>query len=81
MSTPSSITGLIDQWDTIKEFADDIGCGYEAARQMRRRNSAARWHWGRIIDACKRKGIPGVDYTWLATLEPSCEGSEATHAA
>ena len=62
---PSSITALIDAWGTIAEFADDIGCGYEAARKMRRRNSVAPEHWQQIISASKAKGLEGVSFEWL----------------
>lgn len=62
---PSSISDLIDRWETIGAFADDIGCGYEAARAMRARNSIAPEHWPRVIAACGAKGIPGVTLEWL----------------
>lgn len=81
MTAPTSFTDLIDLWPTIKEFADDIGCGYEAARQMRRRNAVAAKHWPRIIEACASREIEGVDYTWLAALATSEQHQEACHAA
>lgn len=63
---PSSVPALIDRWRFISEFAADIGCGYEAARQMRRRESIAPEHWSRVVDAATQKGIPGVTLDWLA---------------
>ncbi|TIO28765.1 MAG: hypothetical protein E5X93_09430, partial [Mesorhizobium sp.] len=41
---PTSISGLIDSWQSIGAFAADVGCGYEAARQMRRRGRIAPQH-------------------------------------
>lgn len=60
-----SISALIDEWETIGNFADDVGCGYEAARQMRRRNRIAVEHWPNVIEASKRRGLTAVTYAWL----------------
>ena len=65
-NTPVSISDLISRWPTIGEFAASIGCGYEAARQMRKRESIAPEHWGNVISAAKRRGIKGVTMEWLA---------------
>lgn len=66
MKEPATISSLIDTWSTIAEFATEVGCGYEAARQMRRRESIAPEHWAKVIDAAAAKGIAGVTYEWLA---------------
>lgn len=65
-NVPDSISSLIDHWPTIGEFASEVGCGYEAARQMRRRDSIAPEHWQKVISAAKRRGISGVSLGWLA---------------
>jgi hypothetical protein len=64
---PTSISELISRWETIGKYADDVGCGYEAARQQRRRESIAPEHWANVIAASERKGIPGVTMEWLAS--------------
>lgn len=74
---PSSIASLIDEWKTIAEFATDVGCGYEAARQMRRRDSIAPEHWTRVIAASKAKGIVGVSYEWLAAQRSSFDAAKS----
>lgn len=66
MNTPSTISDLIDHWGKISDFARDVGCGYEAARQMRRRESIAPEHWEQVVSACEQRGIKGVTYVWLA---------------
>jgi len=66
MNVPSSIFDLIERWGTIVEFAADVGCGYEAARKMRDRNSIAPEHWERVIAACAARRIEGITYEWLA---------------
>jgi hypothetical protein len=63
---PSSISRLIDRWHSIGAFAADVGCGYEAARQMRRRGRIAPQHWPHVVAASRRRGIDGVSYEWLA---------------
>ena len=67
-STPSSVSELIDRWDSITKFAEDVGCGYEAARKMRSRGSIAPGNWEAVIAAAKVKDIPGIDYEWMAKL-------------
>ncbi|WP_292219073.1 hypothetical protein, partial [Mesorhizobium sp.] len=53
---PTSISGLIDRWHSIGAFAADVGCGYEAARQMRRRERIAPQHWAHVVAACSHHG-------------------------
>ncbi|WP_292303279.1 hypothetical protein [Mesorhizobium sp.] len=63
---PTNISELIDRWQSIGAFAADVGCGYEAARQMRRRGRIAPHHWPHVVAASRRRGIAGVSYEWLA---------------
>jgi len=72
---PMSISGLIDRWQSIGAFAADVGCGYEAARQMRRRGRIAPQHWPRVVAACRRLGIAGVSYEWLAARTAARQGA------
>lgn len=64
-SIPASISDLIDRWASIVEFQKDVGCGYEAARKFRDRESIPVIYWERVIDAALRKGVPGIDWEWL----------------
>ncbi|PHP66530.1 hypothetical protein CSC94_12620 [Zhengella mangrovi] len=66
MSTPRDIEDLISKWPSIGDFASAIGCGYEAARQMRMRNSIAPKHWTNVVSACAENGVDGVSLEWLA---------------
>jgi hypothetical protein len=63
---PASIPDLISRWETIKAFAVDVGCGYEAARKMSDRESIAPEHWPAVVNAAKAKRIRGVTLDWLA---------------
>lgn len=68
---PASISALIDEWPTITEFAAEVGCGYEAARQMRRRQSIAPDHWSKVVEASKSREIAGVTFEWFAQQRTS----------
>lgn len=61
-----NISTLIDRWPSIAEFAGDVGCSYEAARQMRRRNSIPSAYWLRAVEAATARGIDGVSLEALA---------------
>lgn len=69
--TPISISDLIDTWETIGDFATEVGCGYEAARQMRLRESISPKHFDSVIAAASRKGLRGVDWKWLSARHAS----------
>lgn len=60
--------GPIDHWPTITDFAADVGCGYEAAHQMRRRQRIAPQHLAQVVAASRRRGIAGVNREWLAAV-------------
>lgn len=66
--TPSTISGLIDMWPSIAEFAADLDVGYEAAKQMRRRNSVAVEHWPRLMEACRQRGISGINAEHMVAM-------------
>jgi len=63
---PTSISDLISRWPTIGEYAAAVGCGYEAARKMRDRESIAPEHWPAVVAAAARCGVAGVTLDWLA---------------
>lgn len=68
MRKETSTKDLINNWKTIREFSDDVGCGYEAARKMRDRNSIAPEHWNNVLMASKSKGLNWVTVDWLIKL-------------
>ncbi|TPK96228.1 MULTISPECIES: hypothetical protein [unclassified Mesorhizobium] len=74
---PARIPELIDSWQGIGAFAADIGCGYEAARQMRRRGRIAPQHWPHVVAASRRHGIAGVSCEWLASHAAATVQGEA----
>lgn len=65
MDSPVCISDLISRWPTIAAFAAAVGCGYEAARKMRDRESIAPEHWQRVIAAAAAHQVPGVTLEWL----------------
>ena len=74
---PTNVSGLINRWHSIGAFAADVGCGYEAARQMRRRQRIAPQHWPHVVAASRRRGIAGVSYEWLAGRAAAAMQGEA----
>ena len=70
-NTQTSISALIDQWPKITEFAAEVGCGYEAARQMRMRERISPRHWPNVVSASKARGFDGVTFEWLAQQHAS----------
>ncbi|WP_292120813.1 hypothetical protein [Mesorhizobium sp.] len=74
---PTSVSGLIGRWQSIGAFAADVGCGYEAARQMRRRGRIAPQHWPHVVAASRRLGIAGASYEWLAGCAAAAMQGEA----
>ncbi|RWB29620.1 MAG: hypothetical protein EOQ41_16040 [Mesorhizobium sp.] len=81
MNVPRSIPDLISNWEKLTHFAADVGCGYEAARKMRDRESIAPEHWQNVISASESKGIPGVTYEWLAKQRATSAPGTSEQAA
>jgi hypothetical protein len=65
---PETIEDLFDAFGKIVTFSESVGCGYEAARQMRRRGSIPVKLWPKLIAACEANGIGNVDYEKLVRL-------------
>lgn len=55
-----TVASVIGRWSSIAAFASDLGCGYEAARKMRMRNSIPPKYWSRLINLAGWRGIDGV---------------------
>ena len=66
ITVPQTVTELISRWPTVREFASEIECGFEAAFQMKKRNRIAPNHWARVISSAEARGIPGITYDWFA---------------
>jgi hypothetical protein len=74
-NAPQTVADLIDAFGRIGDFADAIGCPYQTARQMRRREAIAVKHWPRLVEACQERGIEGVTFEWLVGCH--AEGRDA----
>ncbi len=66
--TPKTIDALFEAFGSIKHFAELVGCGYEAARQMRRRGSIPVQYWPAVVAACEMTDVSEVDYGALARM-------------
>jgi len=67
LKSPESVSDLVGRWGTIKRFAASVGCGYEAARKMRARDSIDNKHWPKVITAASAEGIEGATLEWLVS--------------
>ncbi|WP_375639922.1 hypothetical protein [Bartonella sp. MM55XZML] len=55
----------MESWGSIRQFAKEVGCSYEAARKMRDRNSISPKYWNMIIQLSKAKGLSWVTLDWF----------------
>ncbi|EJF90968.1 hypothetical protein [Bartonella melophagi] len=60
-----SVKNLIEFWGSIRQFAEEVGCSYEAARKMRDRNSISPKYWNIIIQLSQSKGLSWVTINWF----------------
>lgn len=77
VTVPTTIPDLINRWPSARIFAAEIECGHENALQMKKRNRIAAHHWSRVISAAEARGIPGINYGWLAARYPKPQRSAA----
>lgn len=68
MDIAYTIRDLVKQWPSIRSFAVEIGCGYEAAKKMIARNSISPSHWHRVIVAANAKELSWVTLDWLVSI-------------
>lgn len=59
------VKSLMESWGSIRQFAKEVGCSYEAARKMRDRNSISPKYWNMIIQLSKAKGLSWVTLDWF----------------
>ncbi|AQX31146.1 hypothetical protein [Bartonella schoenbuchensis] len=60
-----SVKNLIEFWGSIRQFAEEVGCSYEAARKMRDRNSISPKYWNIIIQLSQSKGLSWITINWF----------------
>lgn len=63
-----SFADVINQWDKIRDFADDVGITPLLARQMRARKSIESKYWASIIAAAERRGYVEVTAEMLTQI-------------
>lgn len=67
---------VIDLWNSIAAFAEDVGVAYGTAKAMRRRNSIPPEYWIVVVQKATGRGISAVSLEVLAsavakTVEPA----------
>jgi hypothetical protein len=66
---------VIDRWATLSDFAQDIGVSYDAAKQMRRRNSIGDDYRPAVVSHAARRGFAGITFELLTLTAPRRGGS------
>ncbi len=57
---------IINKWNSLSDFAQDLGVQYGTAKAMRRRSSIPSEHWLIVIAKASERGIKGVSLEVLA---------------
>lgn len=65
---PASHREVIDCWERLADFADDINVAHGTAKAMRRRNSIPPEYWLSAVEGADRRGIEGVTLRRLASI-------------
>lgn len=68
MSELTTFRDVIDCWPSLGAFASDVGLSYEAAKQMRRRDSISGRHFINVAHAAAHRGIRGASVPDLAAI-------------
>jgi hypothetical protein len=56
--TNAPLSKIFARWPSLGDFARDISVGYEAAKQMRRRQSIPVKYWPAMISSAAERGEP-----------------------
>lgn len=62
---------IIDAWPDLQSYAVDIDVTYEAAKQMKRRDSIPDEYWQATVSGALRRGLAGVTLEILASISAS----------
>lgn len=65
---PASFRHVIDLWPTMVVLAADLGLGYEAVNQWRKRDSIPTWVHARLLQAAHARGFEKVTRELLDEL-------------
>ena len=68
MEDSMTIGEIIDKIGSDAAVADELGVKESAVRQMRTRNSIAKWHWPAFTELAQRAGLTEVDIAYLVKV-------------
>jgi len=60
---------LIDEWGTLKQFAEDMQASYPAVANWKHRNSIPAYAFPRIVLMAPRRGLEGITLEFLHSLQ------------
>ena len=61
---------IINQWPSLRAFAEDLGISYVNAQVMRYRDSIPVDHWARVIKVASNRGFDGISWESLDATRP-----------
>lgn len=64
----STFSRLIDRWQTVAAFADEIGVAYVTAHAMKTRDSINARHWPAVMAAARKHGWDDVTLESLVEM-------------
>ena len=60
---------LIEEWGSLKQFSEDMECGYPAVANWKHRNSIPAYAFSRIVLMAPRRGLEGITLEFLHSLQ------------
>lgn len=63
-----TFASVIDLWPTLKDLADDAGCGISAVKQWKSRDRIPGEYWLRCELGARRRGIPNITVFTLSEI-------------
>jgi hypothetical protein len=70
MSSPpiTNFSDVIARWNSVADFAGDIGVDRKHAHGMRLRRSIPPYYWPHVVKGALKRGYPEITHELLVTL-------------
>ena len=60
---------LIEEWGSLRQFAEDMDASYPAVANWKHRNSIPAYAFQRVVLMAPRRGIQGITLEFLHSLQ------------
>ena len=75
-----SFSDVIAVWETVTEFAQDMGVQYVTAHSWKQRNSLPSEHWAMVVKKAVKRGHPEITLELLAYIAKKNAAAKAKAA-